>query len=449
MGMTMESGSPKKDGARIQARVVELSKLSSVEYDRVRRAAARSLGIQVATLDREVKSKRAQATVAHELFPLPAPWPTRVNGAVLLDRIQAELERFLVLPNDASEAVTLWVMHTWCLEAFYVSPILHVHSPVKRSGKSSMMILLNAFVRRPILASNASAATIFRIVDEYEPTLLLDEADTWIRENEGLRGILDGGHTRSTAYVLRCVGDDHAPRRFSTFGAKAVSGIGRIADTLQDRSIRIPMKRKGPGDSVDELRQDRLCFDDVASQCLRWATDNMEQLRETNPSVPTALNDRAADNWRPLLAIADIAGGHWPRESRDAATALSCSASDSPAIGELLLADIRDIFNGGDGTDRLRSLDLAEGLARIEGRPWAHWKGAFQITKNQVARLLADFEIHPRTLRFGSGGADTAKGYELRQFDDAFARYLPTVNPSQSHTAENTGLTNSLAAPPV
>jgi len=133
------------------------------------------------------------------------------------------------------------------------------------------MIVVHELVRRPLLATNIAPAPLFRCVEEFRPTLLLDEADAWLKENEELRGILNGGHSRKTAKVIRCVGDEHDVRAFSTFCAKAVAGIGRLADTLEDRSIIIPMKRKRPKTAPHRCGRIGSTLSDIRCQCRRRA----------------------------------------------------------------------------------------------------------------------------------------------------------------------------------
>jgi putative DNA primase/helicase len=195
------------------------------------------------------------------------------------------------------------------------------------------------------------------------------------------------------------------------------------------------LKRKRPDEWVENFRHDRTEeLDQLARMCARWASDNIARLRRADPAVPPNLYNRAADNWRPLLAIADAAGGDWPARAREIA-AKTVDADQAKRVG--LLADIRDVFEA-RGIDRIKSADLAAALVAIEGHPWAeHGRSGKPLSANGLARMLGGDNISPSTVRFGT---DTAKGYELAQFADVFARYLPappnpTVTPSQ--VAEN------------
>jgi putative DNA primase/helicase len=136
--------------------------------------------------------------------------------------------------------------------------------------------------------------------------------------------------------------------------------------------------------------------------------------------MPADVFNRAADNWRPLVAIADIAAGEWPARARFAVQTAAAADHDQ-SVRVTLLADIRAIF-AERGVDRLASADLVGELVAIEGRPWAEWKAGKPITPSALARLLAPFGIKPETHRIGDR---TQKGYLHIQFEDAFARYLP------------------------
>ena len=418
-----------------ESRLEQLATLSRVEYDRQRAEAAKELGIRASTLDAEVESRRDDVTDEQNVtLADPEPWPDEVDGAALLGRMREEFSRYVVLPAHGATAAALWALHTWCAEAFFISPCLFPKSPQKRCGKSTLMMVLRELVRRPLMATSASAAAVFRCIEKFQPTLLLDEADTWLRENEELRGILNGGHSRRTAWVLRTVGDEHEPHAFPTYCPKAISGIGRLIDTLEDRSIIIPMVRKRREDKVARLREDALDLATLRRQCFRWASDRAAELKNADPETPGALNDRAADNWRCLLAIADLAGGSWPAEARSAALALSADQEDE-AVGTQLLADIRTVFERlNDPLRPISSTVLVETLGGMEDRPWTDWKNGKAMTAPQMARLLKPFDIRPRTVRISTG---TAKGYHPEQFDDAFSRYLSgasqAVTPSQPY----------------
>ena len=169
-------------------------------------------------------------------------------------------------------------------------------------------------------------------------------------------------------------------------------------------------------------------------RCARFAQDFANAVQNARPDLPIGLNDRAADNWEPLLAIADQAGGDWPAKAREAALALSGEAvelDDSRRV--LLLCDIRNVFTF-KKAERLASVDLIEALAAMEDRPWGRHRqaqyGHKPISPRQLSDMLSPFGIRPRDIRFGD---QNLKGYVLNQFDDAFARYLTPQQPRQRY----------------
>lgn len=369
----------------------------------------------------------------------PEPWPEPVNGAALLTDFEVVFRRFVVLVEGAPPALALWALLTYAHGAAHISPLLALTSPEKRCGKTTVLALLTALTRRPLPASNITAAALFRAVERYEPTLLIDEADTFLRDREELRGILNSGHTRQTAYVIRTVGDEHEARCFTTWSPKAIAMIGRLPTTLEDRSIPIPMKRKAPGESVERLRLDRLGdFLDLKRRALRWAMDHEAALTQADPDVPAGLHDRAADNWRPLLALADAAGGRWPAKARTAATQLSAGEGGDSSVRVELLADVAAVF-GSRETGVLFTDDLLADLTADESRPWGEWKRGKPLTAIGLARLLKPFGVAPRKVRIGD---ETRQGYRAEDLADALARYLPrpesqNTNPEHPEQVNN------------
>ena len=329
--------------------------------------------------------------------------------------------------------LALWAVHTHCFNCFGHSPRAAITSPEKGCGKTTLLDLLAPLVARALSTSNATVSSIFRIVELEAPTLLIDEADTFLKENDELRGILNTGHRRG-GQVIRTVGDDHEPRQFSTWAPAAIAMIGRLPDTLNDRSVIISLRRRKPSERVDSFRSDRAEHLKILQRKMaRWAQDHSGELAASDPDMGE-LTNRAADNWRPLFAIADAIGGAWETEARRIANA-AVQAMKEDSINVQLFGDIKAIFDDGservaDG-GRIASADLVERLTKIEGRPWAEWRGGKPLTQNSLARLLGKFEILSGTIRLSGG--HTAKGYYRTAFEDVFSRYLPlqTVTTSQ------------------
>jgi putative DNA primase/helicase len=377
---------------------------------------------------------------AVDLF-VPEPWQEPVLGAELLRDLVNVIQRYVVLAESPAIAVALWVVHTYSLDAAWFTPRLSITSPTKRCGKTLLLEILEHLVCKALNVANITAAALFRAVEKFRPTLLVDEADTFLVDKEELRGVLNSGHRRNGT-VVRTVGDKHEVRVFSTYAAVAIAMIGRLPDTLADRSIQVSLRRRRREEKVKRFRADRIReLEVLCRKAARWALDHLADLKEADPEVPPELHDRAADNWRPLLAIADAAGGDWPARARQAAQEISgpAPAEEDEAVGTLLLGDLRTIFEEAREAALFTQLILYN-LSERDDRPWAEWKADKPLTGVQLARLLRPFGIRPRQIRIGK---ESKKGYERAWFDDAFARYLPPLEPKQ---AEQVNGINDLVA---
>ncbi len=418
-----------------EATFSRLAALSGFEYDRVRAAEAQRLGVRVATLDAEVEKRRSvkeENTGSGRLLslPIPEPWATPVEGAELLDALTVAIASYVKLSDAAAMAVALWCVHAHAFEASPISPRLAITSPEKRCGKTTLLRVIQELVPKPLQAANITAAALFRTVEAARPTLLIDEADTFLAENEELRGIINSGHARD-GQVVRLVGEDHEPRAFSTCCPTAIAAIGAIPATIEDRSVDIALRRRRKDEPVARFRIGRTGeLQVLCRKAARWVADNLEPLRELDPPLPEELHDRAADNWRPLVAIADHAGAEWPAKGRRAALELSgANAAEADTMHTLLLSDIRDQFSA-QKVDRLTSEDLTGALSSMAERPWPTFDRGRAITPATVAKMLKPYGIAPGTIRTDER---TKKGYYLSAFEDAFARYLPPEAVTPSH----------------
>jgi hypothetical protein len=358
-------------------------------------------------------------------FEDPEPWLNEVDGLHLLDEISKTIRRYVILPEGAETALSLWVLFAWTHDAFQISPLLDFRSPLKRCGKSTGLKVVKRLVPKPLAATNVSTPSLFRGIEAFNPTLLIDEVDTFLNRDQETNGILNGGHERDGAFVLRCEGEKHEPRLFSVWCPKLLSGIGRRKDTLEDRSISIPMKRKAPGQKVEKLPINSGGeFLTLRRKMTRWSEDHIEELRGANPDIPGTLNDRAQDNWWPLFAIADLCGKEWSEKAREVALILSGDENpDDDTWGVQLLSDIREYFKE-QNTDRVTSEDLVKHLLTLEDRDWSEMgRSGKEITQRGVSKTLKPFDVKPKPIRFDS--EKTARGYTKEMLEDAFFHYLP------------------------
>jgi len=413
-----------------QAEIERLAGLSRFEYERERGPAAERLGVRKGALDSLVQEARGQnheTALQGRSFELndPEPWHEWVDGDALLTELVATIGRYIVMDEAMAISVALWVMASYLFDCFTVFPRLAIVSPEKQCGKTTLLDVLALMARRALIAAHITPAVLFRIVEKDCPTLMLDEGDRYLHENQELLGILNSGHRRGGG-VPRCVGDDHEPRMFSTWSPAVFAAIGRVPETLEDRSVVIRLRRRLPSERIEQFRADRTeTLHTLAQKIARWAKDNSPLIDLVDPGEIEGLYNRVGDNWRPLITVADMAGSEWAERARKAARICveTNKLGDDQSNSVMLLKDIRAVFEFTNDT-ALPTTTIVGYLEKMEDRPWADFARGKTITPTQIARLLKPFDISPKTIRFGVGEADTAKGYKLEWFSDAFERYL-------------------------
>ena len=405
------------------------------------------------------------------------------SGAVLLNDLRDVIKRYVVLPEMAAEALALWVVHTYAFTLRQVTTYIGVVSPEKRCGKTTLLELLGLLANRSLTASNISPSAMFRVIEGTQPTLLIDEADTFLQGRDELAGILNAGYRKGNSYVVRVaerkrvgpvpspgaaepefgewnpdsglptsdlrspssipcnvVTDHHVTNhgltglaRYSCWCPKVMAAIGRLPDTLADRCIVITMQRKMSGEKCERMRQ--LNAAEYRKRSADFVRENREAIAQARPETPSGLNDRAADIWEPLLAIADLAGGDWPELARQAAQQLSASDDEMTLVG-YFLKDLRNYMVLSD-VDRMLCRDIVKRLNPMHDRPWEDLRRGREINEWWLGRLLGELGLRSRTTRVGDA---TGKGYTLADIDAAFRRYVPKPD---LHTAISSSFSSS------
>ena len=363
------------------------------------------------------------------------PWPEKVDGAKLADEIKNTIRRFVILEDTQATAVTVWTFLTYTFDNFRILPLLTITSPTKRCGKTRLLEVLSGIVKNGLISSNLTPSAVFRLIEKEKPTLLMDEQDTYGKSEE-FRGIINSGHTRNASFVIRSEkskGEQFETRRFSTWAPKVIAMIGVPPDTIIDRSIMIPLRRKLSGEKVDRLPLN--FFEQQAEtrrKLLRWAGDNLDALKASHVEAPSFGNDRAADNWTPLFVIADILGGEWPELVKKAYLAIEAGKEEDEDIRIKLLGDIQSVL-AGYSEDAIPSADLVDKLINLEDAPWGEWNRGKPMTPNGLARMLKPFDLKPRQVRiYGK----QQRGYVIEDLEKVFTRYIPRLkvsHPSQAN----------------
>jgi hypothetical protein len=335
--------------------------------------------------------------------------------------------------------VVLWIAATHAVQAWNCAPRLVIRAPEKRCGKSRLLDMADGMVHRPLMTTNASPSAVYRsigLMPSDPPTLLIDEADTIFGpkagDHEDLRGLLNAGHQRGRP-TLRYDAGSRSVERIETFAMAALAGIGTMPDTIEDRAAVIRMRRRAAGETVQpyRVRRDGPVLADLRNRLHAWVIMHLDELTNAAPLMP--LEDRAADTWEPLIALADLAGGRWPQAARDAALKLLAELQDSTEVSQSvrLLIDCRTAFGAATA---LPSNVLAQRLRADEESPWQEMPAPGGLTVRRLAALLREFDITPKNHRWEDG--TQSKGYTRDDFADAWARYCP--EPAENGSSQPT-----------
>ncbi len=367
-----------------------------------------------------------------------------VAAAELLDRVEVFLGRFVAYPSGyARTAHTLWIAHAHLMDAWESTPRLAFLSPEPASGKTRALEVTELVVPNPVESVNLSAAALFRKVGDGSDraTILYGEIDTVFgpkaKEHEEVRGLLNAGHRRG-AVASRCVtrGKTIEVVDFPAYCAVALAGLGDLPDTILTRSVIVRMRRRAPGERVEPYRR-RVHGPDgreLRDQLAAWANTVREAVRDAWPKLPAGIEDRDADVWEPLLAVADAAGGAWPGRARVAAVALVADSKEStPSLGVRLLADLRTVFGEADA---LSTEAILSALHALDEAPWAELVGGKPLNARGLAQRLRGYGVRSKSVRIGGA---TPKGYARADLADAWMRYLPP--PAQESATSATGAT--------
>ncbi len=394
-------------------------------------------------------SDRPQEAVpawVESFFPRVEPASDPVAGDVLLDDIAAELRRLLVLPPHGAEVIATYCALSYVLDLFDVAPRLILTSPRKRCGKSRTLNAIAGACRRGLLVENLTAPVLFRIVNTASPVLLLDECDAWFAPRNGddaIRGIVNSGFEKP-ALVLRCEGENLEPTPFSCFGLVVMASIGKLPETVEDRAIVLPMRRRAKGENIDragrsKVRRRMAAF---APRLLRWSDDHRAELASLEVALPPSIDYRAIDLWEPLFRIATVVGGDWPERISRAAGALAGDRDAEDALdqdpGLRLLADLRDAFAQQPGAKHLETETILQRLRGLPDRPWHSWGDGKGLTTRSLAKTLRAFDVRPRDVWNKLGGS--AKGYRRNDLEAVWASYLPAASAIPREPAQDQGL---------
>lgn len=359
------------------------------------------------------------------------------STASILEDVVRFVTMYVSFPDPRqADAVALWVIHTWAIGSFDVTPRLSVQAPQRESGKTRLLEAAGVLILRPRFWILPSPAVVYRTLDLGPTSLLLDEVDAIFRgrnadKHDELRAIINEGYSRNGT-VPRMVFDPDGKSmkvvEFPVFAAVAMAGIGGLHDTLESRSLVIRLQRQHRRGRAAKFRRREV---EPRAKALRdrmvlWAGVHADELRAARPQPPVGMSDRAEDIWEPLFAIAELGGEEWRKRADAAALYLAeraRSRADDPIV--TLLRDVRTVFDGFE-VNRMHTAPLLGRLIAMDESPWKAWGSSRRrdpgLNASDLARMLEEFEIHPKQLRIGE--VTGLRGYERADFEDAWDRYL-------------------------
>ena len=356
------------------------------------------------------------------------PWPEPVDGNALIEEIFTAIEKSVFLTGEQILAITYWVLHTYYIrqkgerQAFRYSPILHLTSWLFGCGKTVLQDLLAEISNRSQKAANISISSLYRLLHSKQPTLFLDEIDTYFQNRDELIGILNAGYDERVGTVLRqsAKGNDWSETAaFSVWGAKCLAGIGTQVATLESRSIKIQLVRKPINHRLERLHEilaeNSEFFLNIRRKCVRFAIDNEEALIHQQPVYRNELSDRANDCWSGLFKLATLIGADTQRLP-DAAIKLSSSSGLEKSDFEEFLLDLKP-FVESFLLSRIPSKALVDYLRSLEDRPYPHKS----FSTYDLAIKFKPHGIHSIQMRHEG---KNIKGYEKAELQHLISKYL-------------------------
>jgi hypothetical protein len=348
-----------------------------------------------------------------------------------LAEVQAIADDYIVFPSpEARDAWCLWIMHAHAFDAFGTTPRFSITSNGYGAGKSRVLEVTELIAPNPINGVDMTPATLWRLLEHYKPTLLVDECDTVFGRvgssaaHRELRSILNAGH-RAGAVVPRTYGAEDI-KMFHVFGPVMLAGVGKLPDSVRSRSVEVPMRKARP-EELARLREFE--WEDAVERCKAardllpaWAggsesrTAAVKALRAVKPDVP--VHDRDKDVWKPLLAIAELASVYDEGEAADADTWAmrayrACvkltgerEQKQEPA-GKLVLRALVRVFERADKPVMSTDAIMKE-LRTMDSGAWD------ALTPRMLSNLVADYGLSPHTIRIGNA---TPRGYKREEVE--------------------------------
>ena len=386
---------------------------------------------QIESFTPEVEAKLITAPASDVKAPSLTSTDSEVDGEALVADLERFITSYVILPPQTSLPLAAWTLATFCYGVFDSFGYLLVVSPTVCCGKTRLLETLSLVVSEPRRIASSSEPALFRIIEEFGPTLMLDEAETLNSRgdrSEYLRSLINAGNRRD-AVVTRCEGKEFKVKEFNVYCPKIIAGIGRFPHTIRDRSIILPMQRRKRSEKVSRFifREVRPVGEMLRQRAEAFIERQREQIEGAYLKLDLQfLEDRDCEAWEPLFAVMSVADPSRLPELRDCAEQLSKSKASADADESLavkLLSDLRDVWPRNKPHVYTREL-----LALLRDLGESPWSTEVDLNPHKMARLLRGFDVRSRKVRVGDG---TGKGIVLEELESAFRRYLPPDGPEE------------------
>jgi hypothetical protein len=406
------------------------------EKERAKRVAkAESEAAEQAERAAEQAERAATRTTTRRESAAQAPSPFGNQQVSALDQVYRLLKEYVDMKEHEYVAVALWCLHTHVYAFYTHTPRLAFMSPEPGAGKSTAFDIINQFCASSEIIGNITGPALFRTINTTTGALLLDEGDNLKWDDRSLRAVINDGHQPGRP-IKRTIAN--VAVSFDTFAPLGLAAIGKFPVPLMQRAIVINMAPPLPTVAVKLKKFSVLTsFDYTWAAITTWAETPPLNF---DPPLPPGMILRIADNWRPLISIADSFGPSWGALARKSALAFQSLTSDS--IAKLLLYDIRSIFNR-ESLDLIGSDSLVRNLLNREDNwTWSAYQGtaddktARKLSTGEVSRLLRPFGITPRSIWTAGprASASSFKGYRREQFEETWAKWCP--EPSRARRSQ-------------
>lgn len=407
--------------AQLQAKIAKLAKLDDMELQLSIKDVVKEFGISKDKILAYVSEYKKG-----EFIQDATPYADAVKHEEIYQLLHELVDDHMIIDEQFKIAFVLWVLFSYLVEVAEFAPIAWISAPDSACGKSTLLSLFARVVNRPLAVTTITPAVLYRVTEQYQPTILLDEIDTWIKDKKDLLGLVNAGHSRTADQTARINSESHTVDVFRLFGARACAGIGDMPKTFANRSIKFALRRKTTNDRdtkrTNQYNLPRSVTDEIRAKAKRWAMDYRPEVEKVviQPIGELGqIDDRDFDNWYILLQIAKVLGVY--DEAVKACISIS-QVDHEPSLNEQLLTDIRDIL--GDRS-YIGSTELIDRLIENKELPWATFNRGEPLSQYQMTKRLKSFGLSPIQKMINGQNLRRYDGQELRA---VFANYLKPAN---------------------